>query len=489
MTLRLVIEHAISAQPRSEYIYNGGDVSIGRDPGCDWQLEDPEMFISRRHCVVSGRDGVFTITDASRGGVFIDGGTTPLGAGNTKKLEHGTRLRLGEIVIRVEIRADETARPAPTSQQPKDFQADDFFSRPDPTPVTPPRPASLPEPYEQRRPYAESSEREMAKVAPVIFDDPFTLEPTVARAPMRTLSPFESQPAIQAAPASPAPALNDFSFDDFFSTPARAQPESQVQEPAAPLDESNAPLAEALQEPVFAPLQPELATAPIKLVEPVIPTPTPIPSPIEPVVSPIEAPRPVMANSELTDAFFKGLGLKPLPTDANHVAEMEALGRRFRLLVEGLVQMMRARSREKNSVRAAQTIIGSADVNPLKFLVNMDEVIEAIITPRGKGYLAPDDAITAAFRDLNDHQLRTWVALQSSLRAMIDRFDPAALESEVLEDGLLTSLLSGGKSAKLWQVYKDKYREIAKSAEDRFLGEVGADFRNAYEGNKGEPPN
>ena len=107
-----------------------------------------------------------------------------------------------------------------------------------------------------------------------------------------------------------------------------------------------------------------------------------------------------------------------------------------------------------------------------------------MIKPRGKGYLEPDAAIEGAFRDLADHQLRTWTALQSALRRMIDNFDPDAIEKEMENTGLLEALLAGGKSAKLWQLYEERYQEIAKAAEDRFLGEVGSDFRDAYEQNR-----
>ena len=163
---------------------------------------------------------------------------------------------------------------------------------------------------------------------------------------------------------------------------------------------------------------------------------------------------------------------------------MEALGLRFRLLANGLVHQLHTRAREKNSVRVAQTVIGSADVNPLKFLVTPEEALAALVSPRGKGYPGPEDAINAAFRDLSDHQMRTWTALQSSLRRMIDRFDPAAFEAEVEEVGLVKSMISGSRSARLWQLYEERYRDIAKSAEDRFLGDVGADFREAYEGKR-----
>ena len=71
---------------------------------------------------------------------------------------------------------------------------------------------------------------------------------------------------------------------------------------------------------------------------------------------------------------------------------------------------------------------------------------------------------------------------ESRLRQMIDRFDPAAFEAEVTEAGRLKSLLSGGRGARLWQLYETRYREMARAAEGRFLGEIGADFREAYEG-------
>lgn len=81
-----------------------------------------------------------------------------------------------------------------------------------------------------------------------------------------------------------------------------------------------------------------------------------------------------------------------------------------------------------------------------------------------------------------DHHKRSWSGLQSSLRRMVDRFDPALFEHEVEDIGMLKALVAGSRPARLWQLYSDRYREIAKAAEDRFLGEVGADFREAYEG-------
>jgi type VI secretion system protein ImpI len=190
------------------------------------------------------------------------------------------------------------------------------------------------------------------------------------------------------------------------------------------------------------------------------------------------------SEAALRAAFYRGLGVAPsAAADADAEAEMEALGRRFRALADGLVHLLRTRAKEKQKVRIAQTIVGAANVNPLKFAVAADDAVEALLSPRGKGYLSPDDAILQSYRDLADHQVRTWAALQTALRRMIDRFDPEEIERELEAAGRLQTLLAGGRNAKLWQLYVERYRDIARAAEERFLGEVGADFRDAYEDN------
>ena len=103
MILRLIIEHSAHPQRTTERRHEAGDLSIGRGAECDWQLEDPDQYMSRRHCVISGQDGQFTVTDASRGGLYIDGKDIALGAGAAAILENGTRLRLGDVVIRAEL--------------------------------------------------------------------------------------------------------------------------------------------------------------------------------------------------------------------------------------------------------------------------------------------------------------------------------------------------------------------------------------------------
>ncbi|WP_232520753.1 type VI secretion system-associated FHA domain protein TagH [Rhodobacter sp. CZR27] len=417
--MRIVVEHSPIPQPVREMRLDGGELSIGRGADCDWQLDDPDMFVSRRHCILSGRAGSWRVTDASRGGLFIDGAEDPLGAGNSAPIGHGTRLRLGDVVLRVEV--DPETRPAadpPPARRPVSFDSDDFFARLDAPAPPAPRPDTLPDPFEEVRrapPTPKAPE----------FDGDFLFDPP---------------PRLVERPKAPEPwDAASFRPDDPFS----AQPPQAVEAAHSPAS----------------------ATDPAQHRE--------WPSKTEP-----EAPG---NQDRLVQAFYRGLGLPP---QAAGEAEMEAMGRRFRALAEGLVLLLRSRAREKGSARVPQTVIGSSSVNPLKFLATLDEGVGALTSPRGPGYLDPDAAIEASFRDLADHQMRNWTAIQTSLRRMVDRFDPARFEAEIEREGLVSQILAGGRSARLWQLYTDRYREMARAAEDRFLGEIGADFREAYEGQR-----
>ena len=512
MSVTLVVEHAPHRQPASRRTVEAGELVIGRGADADWRIEDPDMYVSRTHCVVSvTRDGA-VVRDASRGGLFVDGASKPLGPGNSAPLEHGTRLRLGDVLLRVEIDAASEAAPEAAGDAPAGGAR---FTWADPSPPVEAseRPGALPEPFDGRAPKAEPA----ADGRGFAFDDPFTLDAPLSpqRPPASGETPWDSSryfdspeapgPSEASGPAEARPSERERRRgDDPFAWPPSTPQDAGLEasdpaddkwsgEPRAP-DEAEPPrLPERVVERRPPPERgnPSPASDPPGAPIPMRPT-APLPT-SDPPAAPVEARRnptsPVPSGegpraaegSDPRAAFFRGLGLDPgRPEDAE--AEMEAMGARFRLLAEGLTELLRARAQEKRSVRVAQTVIGSAEVNPLKFTASTDEAVSALVARRGQGYLPPDAAIEASFRDLRDHQLRTWTALQAALRRMIDRFDPEAIEREMQDTGLIEALLAGGRGAKLWRLYQERYREIARAAEDRFLGEVGAEFRDAYEG-------
>jgi uncharacterized protein (DUF736 family) len=60
MTLLLTLEQGPHAQRVQETSLERGELVIGRGADADWRIEDPDMFISRAHCTISGNeDGYF----------------------------------------------------------------------------------------------------------------------------------------------------------------------------------------------------------------------------------------------------------------------------------------------------------------------------------------------------------------------------------------------------------------------------------------------
>lgn len=483
MSLVLTLQQGPRAQAVREVQLDTGELVIGRSPDADWQIDDPDMFVSRAHCRISGGNDGYTVTDISSSGLFIDDSVRPLGAGNTAELRSGMRLRMGDYVLRVSLQS--AAQPAPprpepqpgadVSRLPVNLGEDDFFARREPEPQKQPRPADLPRPFDQpSAAVAQPFERQGSDGRSPAFDDPFSLDPVSNRSPERQderprtfLDPFGFDPA-KAAPPTPEPAP----FDDFGRGGGASEPPS----PARPRNEAASPPAQQR-----APWElPPREAVPPKPAEPQLP-----PRP-EPMPEPRREPRPARSaaadGDELRAAFLRGLGLSSadIPT-RDPVAEMEKFGSEYRLMMDGIMQLLKKRAEEKSNARVAQTVVGSSQVNPLKFLPTVDDALATIMVERSPGFLSGRAAIADAIRDLAQHHVRAWRGIQSALRRMIDRFDPAAIEEELKVGPGGGSLLPGSRASKLWQLYQKRHREIAQSAENRFLGEIGADFRDAYE--------
>jgi type VI secretion system protein ImpI len=415
MTLLLTLEGGPRPQPVRQMRLEEGELTIGRSADADWRIDDPDSFVSRSHCTVSGRGGSFRVTDTSSGGLFLGGASRPLGTGNSAVLEDGMQLRLGDYVLRVEIRAARTptAEPSPPARGNGDaFDADGFFaSRPEPEPARP-RPASLPDPFEAPMRF-RAPEPAPEHATPPLFDDPFTLDPVASVRP------------------EPPSSVGGFDWDAPPAPEPRREPERPV----------------ATEPPAFA-----------------------------------TAGAPAGDPDAALAAFLRGMGLDAADAPAGDpVARLEALGREYRLMADGLMQLLRMRAREKGNARIAQTVVGAVENNPLKLMPSVEDALAVMLSPRGSGFTDAEGAIGGAVRDLAAHQVGAWRGVQAALHRMVDRFDPKLLEAELERLGMLEKLLAGGRRAKLWELYEKRFREIAEGAEQRFLGEVGADFRDAYE--------
>lgn len=488
MSLLLTLEQGPRTQAVRQTRLDEGELVIGRSADAGWQINDPDMFVSRAHCRIrGGRDGYF-VTDTSSSGLYINDSDSPLGAGQSTRLQSGMRLRLGDYVVHVDLQAPTAQAPAasqsvaerlpPASRAPLSIGNDDFFSAKVEEEPRRPRPADLPNPFEQ--PVAGAFERaSSSQRSSPAFDDPFSLDP-VSTAGSTGVGPH---PETGSAPSfadpfslDPVPSLNrptepaagkpsEFN-DDFGFGPAAAPSAANgvgsngQRERVTPRPQSAKPWDLPVQA-ADAPPPPRTGAAA---------TPARVP------------PAAQQGDMALRSAFLRGMGVEEADFPGrDSVAEMEKFGREYRLMMEGLMQLLRKRAEEKGNARVAQTMVGASEVNPLKFLPTIDDAIATLITERSPGFLAGEAAIADAVRDLAQHHVRAWRGVQAALRRMVDRFEPAAIEQELKSNSALGNLLAGGRSAKLWELYQKRHREIAESAEKSFLGEIGADFRDAYE--------
>jgi type VI secretion system FHA domain protein len=108
MTLILSVASYRNRPPAAPLVvqFEGQSVAIGRGADNDWSLPDPEVHLSKKHCVIYCVDGQYSITDISTNGVFVNGSAEPLGNGGTAMLRTGDRLLMGDYEIAVEIRVN-----------------------------------------------------------------------------------------------------------------------------------------------------------------------------------------------------------------------------------------------------------------------------------------------------------------------------------------------------------------------------------------------
>lgn len=487
----------------------GERYTIGRARENDWVLPDPEQHLSRQHCVIERRGDGFCVVDTSSNGVFVNDETAPLGRGHERSLRDGDRLQLGTYALRVRIEG------APAGARPP--ERGKLF---DPThvPKAPPKEgagAVFDHTWIGRRELGPADHR----ITPTVRPDPRFLTPPEHRpVDLGKIAPdaglFDTPPAIlpnepeppAIAPAEPQPpdTASLFDSDGPGEAPAQAAPPASEPEPADMLDPFG--LADRAEPPAASPpparqpppIAATSAIPPEPAVPPLVPPMTP-PQPVAPPepVAPIAGPEPVappqpaaaatpempvIPDKRLLEAFLAGAGLDPAALSVEDPeAFMREAGARLRDLAEGLVQLLVARASVKNVARVERTMIGRDHNNPLKYSVTPQEAVLAVLQGRGPGFLPPEAAVRGAFRDIQEHEMALLDAMQAALRALLQRFEPDSFERQLEAENLFSALMAGGRRARCWDAFKERYRQIASEAERAFLGEVGADFSRTYE--------
>ena len=434
-----------------------GALTLGRAEGNDVILPDPDRTISSRHCVIEERGNEYVVMDISTNGTFLNYMPQPLGP-TPSPLNHGDTIAIGGFEFRVEINVGLGAPPMDPYANLAAPMMDDLLA---------PLPPEGEDPAGFVGGLDDAGAATGDAIAALLGDGP-------------AVGPSAS--GLSAPPPEPAPLIPE--DEDIFGPggdPFDGADTSAPDHGASVQDYFAAPPAQAgagalipddwdESEPDFAP-----PPTPPQAHQPA-PTPAPQaaqPSAPAPVVSAVSGP----VSGDAARAFLTAAKAAEDLEDAELAAAMERTGAAYRIMVEGLRDVLMTRASIKSEFRLGQTMISPDGNNPIKFSVSGEQAVEAMVKPNVPGYLDAEKAATEAVNDIKAHEVAMMTGMQAAIKTLLERFDPTTLSAKIeAKKGLF-----GGGKAKRWDVFEKMYSEIASEAEDDFQALFGKAFAKAYD--------
>lgn len=423
MTLTLQIEnfHVLDdGGPVSIRVPETG-IQVGRRSGMDWVLPDASRYISGHHFDVSFDGTRWWLRDLSTNGTFLQGHHHRLNGPHA--LTNGDRFEVGHYII------------VAVFDVPEDAGAID--------------PASLPQ-HHVARPVHED-----------VSGDPWAIGGPVEPIDVALVSVARRGPEFaNDFVAFSDPVLSELGLDHVLAP----QP---VQPPMVPD-----------ADPGASPFGPPDAALPA--AAPPVPKPPARKTKAAAVVS--DAPVTPIDQAGFVRGFCRGAGL-PDDVAANLDPEQfgQTLGEAMRAAATQIMAALHDRSAARHFTRSGErTMRGATDNNPLKFLPNPEQAIEALFLKPRAGFLTGAAGLDEALDDLRRHQAAVFAALQPALIDLLKDLDPDSIEAEIKGGGPL----GGNRKARAWDGFVARWDAKTASENgilDEFLRLFAAAYRRADE--------
>ncbi len=187
-------------------------------------------------------------------------------------------------------------------------------------------------------------------------------------------------------------------------------------------------------------------------------------APKKPAPATSTVPPPVDAEQRALTLLLEGAGIKAEAIAGRTPSEiLLGSGKLLRVMVSGLMELLRERSHMKDTFRLPQTMMQAAQNNPLKFSPSVDEALRYLLNDRDEGaYLSAEDAARAGFQDVRQHEQALVKAMLQSVQDYVERFDPEELKSRFDKGLKRGGLLSGGNKLKYWELYEESYPALTQ---------------------------
>ncbi|MEO6926495.1 MAG: type VI secretion system-associated FHA domain protein TagH [Rhodanobacter sp.] len=405
--------------------------SIGRSEDCDWVLS--ASGVSRVHAMIRYLNGMYFIEDRSTNGMLLNG--KPLIKGDPSALNDGDRLLVDtfEVEVHLQDAAAAAATPdllAPPAAASMTASADPLdFGLLDMAPQTPIHASS-------------------ASIIPADVD----LIPGAAG----TMGAVELDPLSFLGPADPSSGLLSGANTGNASSGWNHTPGTQ--------DNFHPPTTTGQRQANALPDNWDLTLGDFGAPATASPAPAAPPSMAAP------APMPYAA-SPIPYALPPNQAAGPVGLPAN-VDEI------FRVVVDGVMDVLRARAEIKNTFRLPVTIIQRSENNPLKFAPNPEEALQKIMAPSGGAFMSGTLAFEDAFDDIRCHQMAMLAGVRAAFESLLVHFNPDRFEQEA-DGGSKRSAFAG--KGKYWERYREHFEGLNKDPDDCFRRLFGDEFARAYE--------
>lgn len=514
----------------AEKVFTEVGGGIGRTWDNYWVLPDPERFISGHHAYISCESECFYLKDTSSNGVYVNDSDQPIGNGNAVGIQDGDSIHIGEYTMSAKI-------DMPNIDDTSEFMAlDDWDQPPGPAmgaldPSFDANPISSEgsvDPLELMNNPAPVQEQPSAGPAGIVdglapppgagADDPFgsvadEAHPGAISDHTAGIDAFFKPPGTSKddnMPETPSGIPENWDATGYIKMPSipddfapAATPTAGPEDiPANPFDTpppqtpqqagQNAQSAE--QTPPTAPI-----SAPTAAMDPAAQSmlgagaaKSQAAPPSATVGSPPHAAAQQAAIPPIPGAASPGIELTP--------AQKQALCQQMNLdpslltpelinewlsvmpvVVQGVISLLMARGEIKNEFRISQTMLQPVENNPLKFSVNVEDVVHNLFINRRPGFLDPKQSFEQALGDINTHQVALLSGIKAGMQSLLKRFDPENLEEDFNRGLKRGALLSRMNTSKYWELYKEMFDDIKCDTDDDFRELFGDTFVRAYD--------
>jgi type VI secretion system protein len=458
--------HPPVKQIRAAFDENGGTIGRSSDNrGNHLMLPDPERYISRIHAKILCEGGIYTLTDISEDGTYINGKTNRVGR-DAVTLSDGDELWIGDYRLRVNISMaglDHGSVGEADSSDPSMISVGFFEQENQPTESSPKAPpgntdnqdwwsdGGFWETDDNASPAVDESEASPMHDA---FIPPDTSEESAASLEIPQEFDFRELFSDQDDPpggghrsdrSGDAEIRSDHGRERSYplvqKDPFGNESGSQNGDHRSDLNE-NARGSETSHD---ASSRGVLDREPIHR----------------------------QVHRELVQHFMEAAGVKDPPAieHMDSIEFMRTMGAVFRELIQGLMIVLNGRKELKTNLLVEATSIKPSGNNPLKFFGELDDALRQLLTGEPPGFIDTRSSVREGFTDIMHHQIAMNAGWQAALIDLIKRVDPQEF-AKTHENGVVFQ-----RKAKSWDAYQEAYQKIADEALENIFGKP---FSDAY---------